>query len=193
MSLSYTLRSTTTGWHDLDTPPNFDLDRELKRWALDGARKAIKVKKLHQLADRVSEYAMAQGALVECEKGCCKCCQYRIDITQTEADILAEYTGRTRANPERPRDMFQEAVSCPFLVENQCSVYPVRPMQCRGYFALAPVPGSDLASCKAVSLEEYRTARLHVLRPPQKLVEALLQREGSQNRFADIRDYFPDI
>ncbi|MBS4098852.1 MAG: YkgJ family cysteine cluster protein [Sulfuricella sp.] len=177
----------------MDITAKFDIDRELKRWALDGARKALKVGKLHQIADRASESAIAQGAPVECEKGCSKCCHYRIDITQTEADILSEYTGRTRKTPDRPRDMFQEPIPCPFLVENQCTVYPVRPLQCRGYFALVPAAGSDLVSCRSASLADYRTARLHVLRPPQALVAALLGLEGASNRFADIRDYFPSV
>lgn len=175
----------------MNKPLNFDLDRELKRWALDGARKALKVKKLHQLADKVAEHALLETAKPECEKGCSKCCHYRVDITQTEAEILAEFTGRQMQIPERPSEMFEKPTPCPFLVDDACSVYPARPLQCRSYFTLVPPEGSNLASCRAVTLEDYRTAKLNVLRSPQKLIAALLQLEGNAPHFGDIRDYFP--
>lgn len=89
---------------------------------------------------------------IACKKGCAFCCHGReVHVTSVEVLRIAAYVAETqqieqivalltrateieRAKTEQwdegpPRRNFR----CPLLVDNACSVYPVRPFVCRGF------------------------------------------------------------
>jgi Fe-S-cluster containining protein len=86
-----------------------------------------------------------------CSKGCNYCCHMRVVVTAPEAMRIFAYVAETFlaeeraalarrvvATDERARGMSDEAwgearLPCPLLVGSECSVYPVRPLDCRAY------------------------------------------------------------
>jgi len=88
---------------------------------------------------------------IACCRGCCFCCHMRVVVTAPEILRIAvffEHTysveerealaRRVATTDEQTRGMSDEArgearLPCPLLVANECSVYPVRPLDCRAY------------------------------------------------------------
>ena len=89
--------------------------------------------------------------LTACSKGCNYCCHMRVVVTPPEAMRIVAYVEETFlaeeraalarkvvATDERACGMSDEAwgkarLPCPLLVGSECSVYPVRPLDCRAY------------------------------------------------------------
>jgi hypothetical protein len=104
------------------------------------------------------------GAFSACRKGCSHCCHIAVAVNQAEAQIIGEHIGQLPEHPANRgmegRDGFAEFVPlgyenpCPFLVDNQCSIYDVRPSACRLHFSLDISP--DI--CK---LDEARPVLLY--------------------------------
>ncbi len=97
---------------------------------------------------------------IQCEKGCNWCCFQPVYITTQEAILIYEFMSqslspeiqrmiktnvhskfkKTKGLTEEKKQTIRHA--CPFLIEGNCSVYPVRPMACRIYLS------SNVSSCK---------------------------------------------
>lgn len=75
-----------------------------------------------------------------CHKGCCACCLNSfVAINALELMGLSWYicevqSGETRKAVRRQLLTHRDRTSCPFLVENGCSVYPLRPLACRHFY-----------------------------------------------------------
>ena len=149
--------------------------------------------KTRALYDAVAPLAhdLAQEAV--CRKGCSHCCHIAVAINQAEADLIARKTGIKAAKPENRvlegREKFADAVPfgyehpCPFLVDNQCSIYDVRPLACRAYFNLDTSPDlCRLDNNRPVLL--YRHLDLDMIG---------IWAAGGPNKvvIADIREFFP--
>lgn len=161
------------------------------------ARKYIMLKK-------ITDEAMTHIApLTPCEKGCSDCCYQAVPIPEHEARMLAEFTGRA-LNPaarqpntlehildlqlNQPQRLLQNPTPCPFLVDNKCSVYAVRPVQCRSHHVLH----SDSSRCNL-----FRARDLGRPMPQVKFdiswadeLAAVLLMQGD-DPVADIRAWFP--
>jgi Putative zinc- or iron-chelating domain len=80
-----------------------------------------------------------------CAKGCAHCCYFNVDVTELEADRLAmlvrempevrrqDVVRRLEEASRQPDDPGQYRYPCPFLEDNQCSIYDERPLQCRSH------------------------------------------------------------
>lgn len=97
----------------------------------------------YQLLDKVIDEIDTSSAT--CTKGCSFCCHINTNITDMEAMTIADYCaknnipiGRTylmeqlRTPPKA--QYFSKASACVFLRDGLCSVYEVRPAECRKYF-----------------------------------------------------------
>lgn len=113
-----------------------------------------------------------------CQKGCHHCCSEPLYVDEREADLMLECldpslekdvtvaTARwlSKAMPLLNTDMPDAMVwrrtenPCPFLIEGLCSVYDVRPMSCRTFFAIG-----DPEKCKMPDREK----QLYACYPPQ--------------------------
>jgi Fe-S-cluster containining protein len=149
--------------------------------------------KTRALYDAVAPLADDLGKQAVCRKGCSHCCHIAVAINQAEADLIGRATGREPAKPvnrmtER-RAEFAEAIPlgygnpCPFLVNNECSIYDARPLACRMHFNLDVSP--DL--CK---LDNSRPVLLY---DNLKTFMAGVMAAGGPHKvtIADIREFFP--
>lgn len=95
-----------------------------------------------------------------CRAGCAYCCYIRVSALPIEIVAIAEYV-RKRFDERQRADLVQRVEEhnvatralapaerskalrpCPFLVENRCSIYEVRPLACRAHHSV------DLGSCE---------------------------------------------
>lgn len=89
--------------------------------------------------------------VLACKKGCSWCCSLEVRVSAPEVFAIADYLRHTLPAEElqglraRLADLAPRArqassaarqrlrIRCPLLVDNRCSVYPVRPIACRGW------------------------------------------------------------
>jgi Fe-S-cluster containining protein len=111
------------------------------------------------LADQAIRTAMARvppQPPIACQEGCAWCCHKLVGTTIPEVIRIVEYlrdklsTDELQATQERiiqtdeqrrslKEDRWKAArLPCSLLVNNRCSVYPVRPVTCRGYNSSDP-------------------------------------------------------
>ena len=99
-----------------------------------------------------------------CKKGCGSCCVHQKDLPLYPHEIVGIYWYASEKLPGPLRDVLKDRLSmrdaasgCPFLIDNSCSIHPVRPVGCRQFnvFTSACVPGED----------PYFTRRDDVLQP----------------------------
>lgn len=124
------IRETTTG---ADHPPWLaDL---LRAYALMDAA----------MAERVAASAL-RGRPSVCRRGCPTCCRQPVPLTAVEARGIEWYASLILSGPSRQalkrvllaRDV---AARCPFLLDDACSIYPVRPLACREFVVRGAVCG----------------------------------------------------
>ena len=90
------------------------------------------------LTQEVSAEEQRRGIRVGCHAGCTACCQSSVRLRPIEIEGVAWYAAtrldddtwrRVAAQLSRPDDGV-----CPFLLDGQCSVRPLRPLACRSFF-----------------------------------------------------------
>ena len=99
-----------------------------------------------------------------CGKGCGSCCVHQKDLPLYPHEIVGIYWYVSEKLTGPLRDILKERLSirdaaagCPFLIDNSCSIHPVRPVGCRQFnvFTAPCAPGED----------PYFTRRDDVLQP----------------------------
>lgn len=88
-----------------------------------------------------------------CQKGCSYCCHQSVMVTAAETVYIAQFLHNNLQESEvkRLRDHVgararqadgldsdqrgDQRIACAFLMDGVCSIYPVRPLQCRGGFS----------------------------------------------------------
>lgn len=132
---------------------------------------------------------------IPCAQACSACCHQAITITEPEAIRIGRAIGRTpsmvpaltlaqieSADAKKSEDVARySGKACPFLVDNKCSVYDVRPAICRLHHSMH----SDNSLCQ---LDEVRDVPAMDL---TALEMAFVVTQGSYT-LADIRVFFPD-
>jgi Fe-S-cluster containining protein len=149
-----------------------------------GASRRYKYIRLVELAERA---AALMAPDVTCRKGCAHCCRIPVAISAWEAGQLAKFTGRT-AHPVPTPATREENIArftgkpCPFLKDNLCTVYEVRPMVCRLFHSLE----DDPELCDAGKHPGHSIRRLN----DDPFVHAWGWLLGDE-RTGDIREFFP--
>jgi Fe-S-cluster containining protein len=129
--------------------------------AIAAGRTPLHVIQSTETAERIVDEALAQAeqqtpraSPAACIEGCAWCCYQRVGTAVPEVVRIAAYLRQTlapaeltslldrlQAAPERRRS--GDRSPCLLLVDNRCSVYPVRPLTCRGFNS------SDASQCEA--------------------------------------------
>lgn len=144
------------------------------------------VRNLQTGIDQVVSTALEQRVQLACKAGCSHCCSARVEALAPEifrivqefktrpAQEIAALIERLQTYVATPSGIapWQERLPCPFLVENLCSIYALRPGVCRKGHSL------DVAPCAA-----------HAAEIPQSLTivlgaEALLK--GTSDAYREI-------
>jgi len=155
-------------------------------------------KRVERLAVIREEVAAIVAPVSSCKEGCSHCCKMAVGITGTDAAAIAKHLGiKARPVPaidlaalEDPRDAAVTkymGTVCPFLKNNRCSIYEVRPMACRTHYNLSAFP----EVCNVIDYPGNDVPNLDWR--PVWHAEAFLELEthGPNTRLGDIREFFP--
>jgi len=117
-----------------------------------------------------------------CKKGCSHCCHQPVAITPQEAALIGDYIGRKPSKPRHQKYDRESRDPCPFLKDNACSIYKVRPIACRTFFTY-----DDVEFCKVGDVN-HRIATIESNASVVKLCAELMRKCNSKD--ADIREFF---
>lgn len=96
--------------------------------------------------------AEAGGRRLACRAGCSACCRSHGDIPVYPLELVGiawyvteQVRGAARAALKARLRAHRPGAPCPFLVEDRCSIHPLRPMACRHFNVLDRpcAPGED--------------------------------------------------
>lgn len=108
---------------------------------------------------------------VACRSGCSHCCHQSVGITPLEGFAIVEHLRHTRSPEDlaaitsqlerrvaetaglRPSEQYSPRFPCVFLADGACSIYPVRPLVCRGMNSL------DAEACRKRMFDEVARTR----------------------------------
>lgn len=166
---------------------------------------------------RAHELLLDKAHQLACSAGCAHCCSHlRVSLTAPEIFLIHRYLHSNDMPMDLPSlkeslRMFcderdaqlppgfnyhkdtGDPLTCPFLQEKRCTIYPVRPISCRGY-----------NSCDAGQCQQYIEQRLlhfspPVFRPQYEMAKGVscgiqfaLQQQGFQQPNQQI-DFVPAI
>ena len=134
-------------WHQLAEAARAHVDGQFGA----GITHAMVCAAIDALIDLGEADAAAGDSRTACSKGCSYCCHMRVVVTAPEVLRIAAFVEETfsveeraalarrvAATDDQTHGMSDEAwgrarLPCPLLVANECSVYPVRPLDCRAY------------------------------------------------------------
>ncbi len=153
---------------------------------------AAKRRRIVQIID-AANHALAPHAA--CRTGCGHCCNIAVEITQREAaaigavahispKVLPVADNETVDRMRQGIDLYRDA-PCPFLRDQQCSVYEVRPSVCRAHHSL----NEDNEQCKMSTPSQESSVPSFNLKAPLYALAFLALKAGES--VGDIREYFP--
>lgn len=167
-------------------PVNHASEYRLLKQALNAPSKTKSVLWLRRAVETVAIQVQSRSA---CATGCSHCCNIAVDVSKTEALMIAKAIGRKVdsrvldgvVTKQHPMSWYGQP--CPFLHAGQCSVYEHRPVACRTQFNM----DDDDLLCMLVQGEEIRVPYLDMMDHKLAYAEAVSTNEVC----ADIRQWFP--
>lgn len=161
----------------------YKLDKMIHDIKYKNERSVLKLKKIYLYMDHFSKYI---STFAVCGKGCAHCCKIDIHLTKIEADFI---------RIEVPSKYYSEAVkktinhssNCPFLDKNnECSIYSIRPFQCRVFYTL-----DDPKYCENGEPHNVYGSHdgLYTVNIFSELNDELIKLNRN-SKFYDIRDFF---
>lgn len=148
-----------------------------------------RAKQMLEIANEIAAMAMPVSP---CKKGCSYCCYQAIVISSWEAAQIAKMTGRKIVNFNgrvHGKHSRQEVIEkykgepCPFLVNNECSIYTVRPFICRTHISAADDSFlCDIENNANVKVPYFNFGELNMIQGYLFV--------GANCKFGDIREFF---
>lgn len=101
--------------------------------------------------DEINRMKQIDNPSVACKRGCSYCCSFRVAVSIAEAIAIAWYIKKyftledleflksllVTLVPQTAQMTVEQLIkskyTCPFLVSNQCRIYLIRPLSCRGW------------------------------------------------------------
>lgn len=183
---------------------------------------------ISSLQDKSNANGLAHIPLA-CRKGCHYCCTIYVSATAPQVFAIADYVRANSTNPALTRERLVELeaatrgldasarwgkqIPCPFLNEQICSIYSVRPSACRGFMsksaedcrlASADKNGPDITQPQfAIAYRSVVDQSIWALLYERKLpfysyelgeaVMRVLDDPGAEQRWFSGEDVFADI
>lgn len=149
----------------------------------------------------------SRGVVPTCSKGCAHCCRQEILVPRAEAEAVVdwlqsswlpdqiealrerlrawlvwyhgEFKRRVDAGEDRQIATYEHGPGCVALVDNACSIYPVRPLMCRMHFVSSPAD-----ACRPAGDPAFAQGELLAVLPsiPRVAQPAVLQIRGGVER-----------
>lgn len=147
-----------------------------------------KMRRVIAIADRTARLI---GPHTPCRRGCASCCHMATTISSIEAAQIGKAIGRTPKPGRPPLDVAEtrkaeidkwHLTPCTFLgLENECTIYDVRPLACRIHHSIEDTPepcdiSRGVRGVHAINLQWLNHAAAIALR---------------EESFGDIREFFP--
>jgi len=118
--------------------------KEVQWLATDSPRNTeFKAVRMLEIIDSLSAHVSPHSS---CQKGCSYCCYQAVVVSTWEVDRIAKYAKRKTTGFEghtktikHIQDQFCLVV-CPFLINDACTIYPVRPFMCRAHYSYSDDP-----------------------------------------------------
>lgn len=115
--------------------------------------------------------AARQGRRLACGKGCAACCRSHLTIPVYPLELVGIYWYATERLEEPMRSRLKaqlrahvSGAPCPFLVDEACSIHPLRPMACRQF--------NVFDSVCAEGEDAFHTRPQDVLVPDRRRIDA---------------------
>jgi Fe-S-cluster containining protein len=95
--------------------------------------------------------------------------RFEAAVAQLDAKGMLERTRQSTGNRDREEsvrialDYFRAGVACPFLVNESCSIHPIRPMKCREYLVTSPAKNCQQPSPESIAMVNLPTTFSKVL------------------------------
>lgn len=116
-----------------------------------------------------------QGCTLTCHKGCSAYCRthkdipvYPLELAGITWYVTEKILGETRNILNQQLGNFQEGATCPFLVDNACSIHFMRLFACWQFNVFSKVCAEDE--------DTYNTRRQDVLNPIKKYTDATFEK-----------------
>jgi Fe-S-cluster containining protein len=140
--------------------------------------------KTFELTDQtMREQMQAQGVehKIACKKGCSVCCKnVEMPILSAEIETIGWHI-KNRVGRELRRKILNKvdkqkpnSVACPFVINDSCSIYQVRPLACRTYLIMnqACRPGENILETRFDDRVDFESLKMQAsLRPLVGLVD----------------------
>jgi Fe-S-cluster containining protein len=162
--------------------------------------------------DYVDELNIIYSKYCPCKKGCKMCCYIPIGISDLEVIMIKNYFDKnkraykqTKPKKEIPKNATSEMLigeqyrgqKCPFLKDDICSIYPVRPFKCRGHLVLE----DTVEKCGQYGASLYSVGLGYSIERTYYEIISYHHKKHGQNIsslpnfmvFSDIRENFMDI
>ena len=123
-----------------------------------------------------------------CKKGCSYCCHVDVGITIIEAQYIALNTGHkyTPVKKRQHKGYHKTKTPCPFLVDDNCSIYEFRPLACRMFYSLDSVD-----FCKDESYPQHKIFQVESWGTAVNLyAEIYKSYKSGEFHHGDIREFF---
>lgn len=166
--------------------------QQLEALATQALNATKTVTKIAALRSMMQVVHVAARDIAACGRGCSSCCHQAVLIHADEAAYIGAEIG---VKPQKVTRFVKQGKTkaeadkhygnpCPFLVDQQCSIYESRPMACRTLYNL----DADALLCTVIPGDPPQVPYLDHRQFTQVIAFSFMQ---SAHRFADIRDFFP--
>ncbi len=154
--------------------------------------------------------ATQQGQQLACAKGCAHCCRshttipvYPLELVGIYWYVLKQMSPSLQERLQAVLQQHQARQPCPFLLDEACSIHPMRPLACRHFnvFNTPCAPGEDAFYSRRHDvlkpLKKFQNAALEAMLPYHGIKHAAEKRQalkqGTLHSFAMVLQEIPWI
>jgi Fe-S-cluster containining protein len=204
---------------ELDIPAAYKLDEKIEKEfrIMDNDEYVFKIKEgsiipmILKFYKYLDEIMPIYRKYIPCKKGCAECCKIAVRVSDLEVIIIKNYLDKNKISyrqikpkkeiPQnsKPDGLIGEQYTgkeCPFLKDNICTIYPVRPYVCRKYIVFeenaekcGPKNENEIVQELVVGYIIDRTYT-RIIKYHHKKRGQNIELATSTERYSDIRDNF---